>query len=85
MGIKIALGAVWVYAALCLFLPLPLAAVGQTVFWVMLVVHVVEFIVMQSTFRKAGGSLGHHFAQTLLFGMFHLRTVRARADEEPAS
>ena len=85
MSIKVALGVVWVYAALCLFLPLPLAAVGQAVFWGMLVIHVVEFIVMQSTFRKAGGSLGHHFIQTLLFGMFHLRAVRASAEEETAS
>ena len=85
MSIKVALGAVWVYAALCLFLPLPLAAVGQAVFWGMLAIHAIEFIVMQSTFRKAGGSLGHHFVQTLLFGMFHLRAVRARADEETAS
>ena len=85
MSIKVALGVVWAYAALCLLLPLPLATVGQAVFWGMLVIHVVEFIVMQSTFRKAGGSLGHHFVQTLLFGVFHLRAVRARADEETAS
>lgn len=85
MSIKVALGVVWVYAALCLFLPLPLAVVGQAVFWGMLVIHVVEFIVLQSTFRKAGGSLGHHFIQTLLFGVFHLRAVRARMDEDTAS
>ena len=85
MSIKVALGAVWVYAALCLFLPLPLAGLGQAVFWGMLAIHVVEFTVMQSTFRKAGGSLGHHFVQTLLFGVFHLRAVRAPADEETVS
>ena len=50
-------------------------ALCRRVFWLMLVVHGVECVLFRDRLRRASGSLPGHLAQTLLFGLFHLREL----------
>lgn len=59
----ILLGSGWVYAA------------GHFLFWLTLVAHLAEFLVKRPVFEKAGGSMGHHFVQTLIYGLFHWKPL----------
>ena len=52
-----------------------LARWGPVVFWVMGAAHVLEALVFLPRLRAAEGSLGSHLLQTLLFGMFHVRSL----------
>jgi len=52
-----------------------LAGVARLAFWVLLLVHVVEFFVKRSVMEKAGGSMGQHFVQTLIYGLFHWKPL----------
>jgi uncharacterized protein YhhL (DUF1145 family) len=48
-------------------------------------VHLVEFLVKRSVFEKAGGSMGQHFLQTMIYGLFHwkpLEDAQAGAESE---
>ena len=42
---------------------------------VVLLVHVVEVGIFLKRLQAAEGSLWHHMAMTLLFGVFHIRTL----------
>ena len=68
---------VWIAClAIMLFAPATQAALAaRAVFWIMLVAHVVECVVFLPRLRRAGGSLASHLLQTLVFGVFHLRTL----------
>ena len=48
-----------------------LGTIGSVVFWLLVVVHLGEFFVKKSVLEQAGGSMGHHFVQTMIYGMFH--------------
>ena len=48
---------------------------GHLVFWLTLVAHIGEFVVKRSLFERAGGSMGHHFVQTLIYGLFHWKPI----------
>ena len=61
-----------------------LATIGQWVFGLTLLAHIVEFIVLRSLFERAGGSMGHHFVQTLIYGLFHWTPIKQRLDSEAA-
>ena len=61
-----------------------LATMGQWVFGLTLLAHIVEFIVLRSLFERAGGSMGHHFVQTLIYGLFHWTPIKQRLDSEAA-
>jgi len=58
------------------------ATVGKWAFWLTLVAHVAEFVVKRSVFERAGGSMGHHFVQTLIYGLFHWKPIEERLAEE---
>jgi hypothetical protein len=62
-----------------------LATVGQWTFLITLVAHLVEFFVNRSVFEREGGSLGHHFVQTLIYGLFHWKPIKERLDAEASS
>jgi hypothetical protein len=54
----------------------------------MLVAHIAEFVAMRSVFQRAGGSMGQHFVQTLIYGLFHwtpLRDAQKDADYSASS
>ena len=59
----IALGSGWVYTG------------GHAVIWLTLAAHLVEFLVKRPLFEKAGGSMGHHFLQTMIYGLFHWKPL----------
>ena len=59
------------------------ATVGNFVFWVTLAAHLAEFVVKRPVMQAAGGSMGHHFVQTLIYGLFHWKPLEdaARASD----
>ena len=60
-------------------------AVGRWTFWLMLVAHVVEFLVHRSLFKRAGGSMLHHFVQTLIYGLFYWVPIKQQLESEATS
>ena len=50
-------------------------SVATFLFWGIALVHVVEFFVKKSVMEKAGGSMGQHFFQTLIYGLFHWKPL----------
>ena len=50
---------------------------GHAAFWGTLAVHVVEFVVKRPVMEAAGGSMTHHFVQTLIYGLFHWKPLEA--------
>ena len=73
---KIVVLVVWVACIVAMNASLGwISTIGAGMFWLMLIAHVVEFVIKKSVMEKAGGSLGQHFAQTLLFGMFHWKPL----------
>ena len=63
------------------------ASVANLAFWGIALVHFVEFFVKKSVLEKAGGSMGQHFLQTLIYGFFHWKPLEeqqsAAASEGP--
>lgn len=52
-----------------------IASVASAVFWGMALVHVAEFFWKRSVLEKAGGSMGQHFVQVLIYGLFHWKPL----------
>jgi uncharacterized protein YhhL (DUF1145 family) len=75
MTAKVIVGVLWVYCALAFVAPLPLAGAGRLLFWVLLITHAVECAFVLPRLRAAGGSLGHHIAQVMVWGALHWRTL----------
>jgi hypothetical protein len=59
----ILLGAGWVSIA------------GHLALWLTLAAHFAEFLVKRDVMEKAGGSMAHHFLQTMLYGLFHWKPL----------
>ncbi len=78
---KIAVIAVWLLLASgFVFAPESgLSRITQAGFWLMLVAHGVEFVIFRSVFEGAPGTQAQHLIQTLIFGVVHVREVRAAA------
>ncbi len=71
--------AVWVGSlAAMLFGSGWVATAGHVTFWLTLVAHTGEFFVNRSLFERAGGSMGHHFVQTLIYGLIHWLPIKQR-------
>jgi hypothetical protein len=66
---------IWIFYAACavawLFASGLVATVGKWAILLTLIAHVVEFVIKRPLFERVGGSMGHHFVQTLIFGLFH--------------
>ena len=61
------------------------ATAGHVIVWLTLFAHVVEFLVNRSLFERAGGSMTHHFVQTLIYGLFHWTPIKQRLADEDAT
>jgi uncharacterized protein YhhL (DUF1145 family) len=59
------------------------ATAGHVVFWLTLIAHLAEFVVHRSLFERAGGSMAHHFVQTLIYGLFHWTPIKQRLSASP--
>lgn len=57
------------------------ATAGHVVFWFTLAAHFAEFVANRSLFERAGGSMAHHFTQTLIYGLFHWSPIKQRLEE----
>ena len=51
------------------------ATIGQAAFGLTLIAHLVEFFVFRSLFERAEGTMGHHFVQTMIYGLFHWKPL----------
>ena len=60
------------------------ATAGQWAFGLTLLAHLVEFFVNRSLFERAGGSMGHHFVQTMIYGLFHWTPIKEQLEQESA-
>jgi hypothetical protein len=58
--------------------------VGHVVFWLTLVVHIVECFMNLALFRRAGGSMANHIVQTLIYGLFYWTPLKERLEAEEA-
>jgi len=52
-----------------------LATAARFAFWGIVLVHVAEFFIKRPVMEKAGGSMGQHFVQTLIYGLFHWKPL----------
>ncbi|MFT5441761.1 MAG: hypothetical protein ACI8W3_000803 [Myxococcota bacterium] len=55
---------------------------GQWTFGLLVVAHAVEFVVYRSLFERAEGSMGHHFVQTMIYGLFHWTPIKEKLEAE---
>jgi hypothetical protein len=79
-SLKPAVWLVWFGAAgAVLFGDGRIATAGLVVFWVTLLAHLVEFAVKRPLFERAGGSMRHHFVQTLIYGLFYWKPIEERS------
>ena len=44
--------------------------------------HLVEFLVKRDVMAKAGGSMAHHFVQTMIYGLFHWKPLEEQQKSE---
>ena len=51
------------------------ATAASVVFWLIGAVHLAEFFVKKSVLERAGGSMGNHFVQVLIYGLFHWKPL----------
>lgn len=51
------------------------ASIANFFFWALVVIHAVEFFVKKSVLEKAGGSMGQHFVQVMIYGLFHWKPL----------
>lgn len=75
---------IWLGALAAIFLGSGwVSIVGHLAFWPMLAAHVVEFVVKRPVMEAAGGSMGRHFVQTLIYGLLHWKPLEdaAKANE----
>jgi uncharacterized protein YhhL (DUF1145 family) len=81
---KLVLNVVWVVLAASFLLPAsPLVGALRLAFVLMLAAHAIEFLFFQRALARLGGSMGHHFVQVLLYGLFHLQLAKAEASQRP--
>ena len=57
------------------------ANVGGGAFLLTAVAHLVEFLANRSLFQKEGGSMVHHFVQTMIYGLFHWMPIKQRLED----
>lgn len=62
-----------------------IATAGQIAFGLTFLAHLVEFVVKRSVFEKAGGSMGHHFVQTMIYGLFHWKPLEDALEAEASA
>ena len=71
---------IWLGAAAAIFLGAGwVATAGHLVLWGMLAAHIGEFAIKRPVMEAAGGSMGHHFVQTLIYGLFHWKPLEESA------
>ena len=62
-----------------------ISTAGQWTFGLTFIVHIVEFLIYRSLFERAEGTMGHHFVQTMIYGLFHWTPIKERLESEEAN
>ena len=76
IAVKAGLLLIWIVCLSAFFVsPAGWTVNAQYLFFGLLLAHGAECLVFLRRMRAAGGSLGHHVVQTMLFGFFHVRTL----------
>lgn len=79
---------VWVLYGVCvlaiLFASGWLLQAGWWVLGLVALAHFVEFLVKREVMAKAGGSMGHHFVQTMIYGLFHWKPLEDQQNSQEA-
>lgn len=52
-----------------------IGTIGSILFWLLVIAHLAEFFMKRDVFEKVGGSMGHHFVQTMIYGLFHWKPL----------
>ena len=77
---------VWVlYFAIALGMLLSDGWIYTAAAWVLVIVllaHGVEFIMKRDVLSKAGGSMGYHFVQTMIYGLFHWKPLEEQQKQD---
>ena len=77
---------VWILYIACvlaiLFTDGFLASAGRWLIVILAVVHFLEFIVKRDVMARAGGSMGNHFVQTMIYGFFHWKPLEDAQNSE---
>ena len=54
------------------------ARIGHITFWATLAAHFAEWLWKRRLLASAGGDAGHHFIQTMIYGLFHWKPIEDR-------
>ena len=72
----------WIGCLLAMFVGGGLVAtIGRVVFWLLVLAHLAEFVMKRDVMARAGGSMGHHFVQTMIYGLFHWKPLEEQLGE----
>ncbi|MAG31589.1 MAG: hypothetical protein CL908_11945 [Deltaproteobacteria bacterium] len=85
---KIVIGATWLFAVACFFPPLAtkeIGSLGQSLFWVLAVVHAVECVLFLNVVKRSRRPLAGELWQTFLFGIVHVSLLRRELAEDADS
>lgn len=74
---RIALLVAWLLLLATVLLPGTtwMYTLGRWLFWALIVAHAIECVLFFSRLRKAPGSLAGNLWNTMLFGIFHIKTL----------
>ena len=61
-----------------------IATVSQVTFALLVVAHIAEFFMKKDILTAAGGSMGNHFVQTLIYGLFHWKPLEEAQNRKDA-
>ena len=77
---KVIISIVWLLCLASLFITgdSTLLTVGRSLFWILLVVHLIEFFVYLPGLKRLGEPMAGHFVNVLLFGIAHWKEVQPR-------
>ncbi|MFP6640015.1 MAG: hypothetical protein VCC04_07210 [Myxococcota bacterium] len=59
-----------------------IATAGAWVLGIIAVAHLVEFFVKRDVLVKAGGSMGHHFVQTMIYGLLYWKPLEEQQNSD---
>jgi len=57
-------------------------AFARPIFWLIAAIHLVEFFVKKGVLEQAGGSMGHHFVQVMIYGIAYWKPLEEAQQSE---
>ncbi len=75
----------FVYAALALTMYFSEGGLATAAGWVIAIIllaHLAEFFMKRELLAKSDGSMGYHFVQTMIYGLFHWKPIEAQEESD---